>query len=429
MTYATDYERFFLELVNRDRIANGEDRLYLETHLNLSADRHSRWMLNTDTFSHRGQNDSSATDRIRAAGFDLSNGWATAENIAYVTINNNGTLTDEVEALHRNLMNSPGHRANLLSDRYEFIGIGLQVGEFVLNGQARQVLMVTQNFANTGGKVNYDLASGVSIHTVNDPGWITIPPSRAAWEPLFNGRTYTTSAGANEQQGSWSNDDFRMGGANDKLRGMPGDDWMAGGGGSDTLLGSAGNDQILGQWGNDTINGEHGNDRISGGTGDDYIVGGDGNDVMRGDDGHDRLLGQAGHDNMAGGNGNDVIRAGWGSDRLDGGAGADQLYGDQMRDWLNGGSGDDRLWGGAGPDHFVFRGGNIGRDRVMDFQPGQDQLMIDDALINGDLEDFVANNVRKISGGVLIDLAANNQIIVVGSAVTEAQVADSIFMF
>ncbi|AUH32724.1 CAP domain-containing protein [Paracoccus tegillarcae] len=428
MTYATQDERYLLDLINQSRAANGQDRLFLERHLNRSADNHSIWMLDADVFSHTGAGGSSSSQRLRDAGFDLSNGWATAENIAYVTINNNGTLTDEIEQLHRNLMNSSGHRANLLSDRYDLVGIGLQVGEMVLQGQTRSVLMLTENFASTGGHIEYDLAPGVSIHTINDPGWITVAPSRAEWAPFFNGQVMTGAA-TTEVTGSWGSDDFRMGGGADRLRGMPGDDWMAGGGGEDTILGSAGNDYILGQWGNDTLNGENGDDRLSGGSGNDYIVGGNGNDVMRGDDGHDRMLGQGGHDNMAGGNGNDIIRGHWGNDRLDGGAGNDQLFGGQMRDWLDGGPGDDRLWGEAGPDNFVFRGSDIGRDRVMDFQPGQDRLMIDDALIAEDLEEFVASSVRKINGGVLIDLADDNQITVIGADLTAAQVADSIFLF
>lgn len=426
MTYATADERYFLELVNRDRAKNGEDRLYLERHLNISADRHSGWMLQTDTFSHTGIGGSGSSDRIRAAGFDLSSGWATAENIAYVSVNNNGTMRDEVEQLHRNLMNSPGHRANLLSEKYDLIGIGLQLGEMVVNGRGYTVLMVTQNFARTGGEIDYDLAPGISIRSVDAPEWVTLPPIRVAWAPMFDGRVYR-SAGDAELLATTLSDDIILGNTADRVNGRAGNDWISGGGGADTIDGSLGNDFILGQAGNDVLIGNSGDDRAAGGIGDDRIFGGTGSDRLRGDEGNDRMAGQDGNDLMSGGDGNDLMLGDVGADRISGDAGSDRLLGGTGNDILEGGAGIDLLAGGAGTDSFIFRG-RVDRDRIQDFQRGVDRLMIDDALIEGDLEVFVRQDVRKIAGGVLVELAGDQRIFVIGDTLTVRDVADSIFL-
>lgn len=426
MTYATSDERYFLELINKDRALNGQDRLYLERSLNRAADTHSSWMLQADVFSHTGQGGSRATDRIRAAGFDLSNGWATAENIAYVSINNNGTLRDEVEQLHRNLMNSPGHRANLLSEKYDLVGLGLQLGEFEVNGRGYTVLMITQNFATTGGEIDYDLAAGISIRSVSAPEWTAFSPVRATWAPLFDGQTYRSTNGQ-ELIASNRSDDIILGNGSDKVNGRSGNDWIAGGGGADTIYGSFGNDFILGQFGNDLLNGNDGDDRISGGYGDDRLVGGAGHDRLRGDGGNDRLIAQDGNDLMSGGDGHDALYGDGGHDRMRGDGGNDQLFGGYGNDLMEGGAGADWLVGGPGYDSFIFRG-TIGRDRIQDFQRGIDRVMIDDDLINVDLELFVRQDIRKIAGGILIELTNNQAIFVPGDSLTVRDVGDSIFL-
>jgi D-alanyl-D-alanine carboxypeptidase len=119
------------------------------------------------------------------------------------------------------------------------------------------------------------------------------------------------------------------------------------------------NNQILGLGGNDTLSGGNGNDKILGGGGKDVISGRDGNDDIQGDNGNDRLSGNAGNDTISGGAGDD-----W----LDGGRGQDVLIG---------GAGNDKLTGGAGADVFVFNdptGHGMGRDTILDFETGVDQI-------------------------------------------------------
>src|SRR3712207_2866315 len=136
MTTPTSLETYFLQLVNQARAATGAKALTFDGELLDSADAHSAWMDSTDIFNHTGVNGSSPGDRMKTAGYGAQ-GWG--ENIAYVS----GTLSEAtVKQLHTNLMNSPGHYANIVRGSYEEIGIGLQQG--TING--RSVVFVTQNF-------------------------------------------------------------------------------------------------------------------------------------------------------------------------------------------------------------------------------------------------------------------------------------------
>ena len=54
MSAPTVFEQYMLELVNRERAKAGVQPLAFDGDLNQSADRHSRWMISTDTFSHTG---------------------------------------------------------------------------------------------------------------------------------------------------------------------------------------------------------------------------------------------------------------------------------------------------------------------------------------------------------------------------------------
>ncbi len=152
MSTASTVEREMLALINQERTSRGLDPLQLETRLNDSSEDHSEWMLDTDRFSHTGAGGSSATQRMQAAGFDLSGSWRTGENIAWQSERGEPGISDDVAQLHQNLMNSPGHRANILNPDFKYIGIGIETGDM----QGFDAVMVTQNFATTQGDVVLD---------------------------------------------------------------------------------------------------------------------------------------------------------------------------------------------------------------------------------------------------------------------------------
>lgn len=159
MERADKYELYMLSLVNAARADAGAPPLRLEQRLNDAAERHSEWMLEADVFSHTGQNGSTATQRMQAAGFDFQGAWMSAENLAIQSETGTRGIADDVFDLHHSLMDSPGHRANILNPDLDFIGIGIERGVFDYPQGSYPSVIVTQTFASTDGSVTLDRAA------------------------------------------------------------------------------------------------------------------------------------------------------------------------------------------------------------------------------------------------------------------------------
>ncbi|RYF42747.1 MAG: hypothetical protein EOO25_05670 [Comamonadaceae bacterium] len=124
-----DLEARMLEMVNQERSTQGLRPVTADAELVQVARGHSRDMLARGYFSHVTPDGKSMSDRMRAAGVRSQ---TAGENLA---------LAQTLPAAHQGLMNSPGHRANILRPQFTRLGIGvLDVG--------RHGLMVTQNFRN-----------------------------------------------------------------------------------------------------------------------------------------------------------------------------------------------------------------------------------------------------------------------------------------
>ena len=124
-----DLEAQMLELVNQERAAAGLTPLAPDPELVPTARRHSTDMFARGYFSHISPEGRSPFDRIRA------------DNISFLTAGENLALARSVQVAHAGLMNSPGHRANILRPQFGRVGIGIMDGG--LRG-----LMVTQKFRN-----------------------------------------------------------------------------------------------------------------------------------------------------------------------------------------------------------------------------------------------------------------------------------------
>lgn len=124
-----DLEARMLDLVNAERARQGLGPVRADPELAQVARDHSRDMFARGYFSHYTPEGQDLADRLRGA----RQGYLVAgENLAYAP-----TLS----GAHQGLMNSPGHRANILRPQFGRLGIG------VLDGGAHG-LMVTQNFRN-----------------------------------------------------------------------------------------------------------------------------------------------------------------------------------------------------------------------------------------------------------------------------------------
>jgi len=129
-TEAQAEQRLF-ELVNRDRKRAGLPALLWDERVAEVARAHSREMRTTGVVAHVSPTTGSAADRVKVA--DIHTG-VILENIARAY---------SVDEAHHGLMNSPGHRANLMSQVATHIGIGIIFGDEV-SGQRE--MFVTQVF-------------------------------------------------------------------------------------------------------------------------------------------------------------------------------------------------------------------------------------------------------------------------------------------
>ncbi|MGB3165888.1 MAG: CAP domain-containing protein [Alteraurantiacibacter sp.] len=159
MAQASALELLMLDLVNDERVSRGLEPLRINSDLNQSAEGHSEWMLDTDTFNHTGDGGSSSNERIREAGYALEGSWRTAENIGWQSERGDPGFKDDVADVHESLMNSAGHRDNILDPNFEEIGIGVERGDFTNARGTFDGVMITQNFGTTDAEEDVLVAS------------------------------------------------------------------------------------------------------------------------------------------------------------------------------------------------------------------------------------------------------------------------------
>ena len=124
-----DLEAQMLQLVNDERRKQNLSTLKPDPELTIVARAHSKDMFARGYFAHLTPDGKTPFDRMRTAGVRF---MAAGENLA---------LGQTLTICHNGLMNSPGHRANILDKSYGRLGIGILDGG--MHG-----LMVTQNFRN-----------------------------------------------------------------------------------------------------------------------------------------------------------------------------------------------------------------------------------------------------------------------------------------
>ncbi len=121
-------EKQLFDLVNREREKAGVSKLEWSNNLAAAAQAHSKLLDAHQDLSHQFAGEPPLQERVGATGLRFN---SVAENVAEAP---------EVEVAHEGLMNSPGHRANILNRDYNVIGIAI-----VRHGSQ---LFVTQDFAH-----------------------------------------------------------------------------------------------------------------------------------------------------------------------------------------------------------------------------------------------------------------------------------------
>ena len=128
-TVRPSLEMEMLEMVNQERIKKGLKPLKADPEMTKVARAHSRDMFVRGYFAHISPEGVNPFDRMKKA------------NIHFLTAGENLALAETLKTAHTNLMNSPGHRANILNPSFGRLGIG------ILDG-GDHGLMISQEFRN-----------------------------------------------------------------------------------------------------------------------------------------------------------------------------------------------------------------------------------------------------------------------------------------
>jgi len=121
-------EKQLLDLVNKERAKAKLSKLEWSDKLAQAALAHSRLLDQHQDLSHQFAGEPALQERVGSTGLRFN---SVAENVAE---------SPELEVAHKSLMHSPGHRANILNENYNAIGIAI-----VQHGSQ---LFVTQDFAH-----------------------------------------------------------------------------------------------------------------------------------------------------------------------------------------------------------------------------------------------------------------------------------------
>lgn len=124
-----DLEARLLQLVNTERKTRGIRLLLPDNLLRTAAENHAADMFTRGYFSHNTPEGTDPFQRMKKTGIRYT---AAGENLAHAYT---------LDAAHTGLMNSPGHKANILNKQFGKIGIA------VLDG-GEKGLMLVQEFSN-----------------------------------------------------------------------------------------------------------------------------------------------------------------------------------------------------------------------------------------------------------------------------------------
>ncbi len=125
--YEADLEQQLFRLVNQERTKRGIPVLKWNDKLRESARAHTDRLAETQILSHQFKDEPPLLQRVAATGLNF---YLSAENVALAT---------DWPDIHSGLMQSEGHRHNILNPNYTDVGIGVR--------KRGGTYYVTQNFA------------------------------------------------------------------------------------------------------------------------------------------------------------------------------------------------------------------------------------------------------------------------------------------
>lgn len=133
---SSNIETDILNLTNQDRQKENLPKLTMNSILSESALSKANDMLNKDYFAHYSPDGTTPWD------------WVDRDDYSYIFIGENlGMNFTTAESVHRALMNSPTHRHNIMSAKYQDMGVAVVNGEF--KGKTTNILVELFGTAKT----------------------------------------------------------------------------------------------------------------------------------------------------------------------------------------------------------------------------------------------------------------------------------------
>jgi uncharacterized protein YkwD len=129
-------ERAIVRAINRQRSKHGLSKLSSSNKLARAADYHSWEMLDADYFAHESRDGGPFDQRVRR----FAKHKALGETLAMV----DGCGRRAAGRIVRMWMNSPGHRAILLSSSYGKVGLGKRTGDL----RGSRACLITADFGS-----------------------------------------------------------------------------------------------------------------------------------------------------------------------------------------------------------------------------------------------------------------------------------------
>jgi hypothetical protein len=158
-TFAPEAEQEIVRLVNRERQAQGLGALVMDERLRLVAREHSARMATEGEVEHQLPGEPKFLLRLQMQKLRYD---ASGENIAF---------NIDAAGAHAALMNSPGHRANILERQFNSIGVGVL--------RTRTGIYVTQDFIRSLPEASVEEAEAMVAFHLNEL-------RRAAGAPALN---------------------------------------------------------------------------------------------------------------------------------------------------------------------------------------------------------------------------------------------------
>lgn len=112
----TAQEEEMLKLINQDRAQNNAPPLQIDMQITNIARVKAQDMIDNHYFSHYSPKYGSPFDMLKSIG------------VSYVEAGENIAGNQNVQNAHKALMNSPGHRKNILNPHFTHIGLGIKSG-------------------------------------------------------------------------------------------------------------------------------------------------------------------------------------------------------------------------------------------------------------------------------------------------------------